>query len=101
MALANAGDGRHDLPGRAITALEGVLLKEGGLDWMKRFARTGKALDGRDRPAFDLHRQGEAGKDPLAINVHRARTALTLVASLLGTRQSEMLAQGIEQSDAG
>ena len=41
MAFADAGNGGHDLARRAVAALEGVMLKEGGLDRMK-FGAAGR-----------------------------------------------------------
>ena len=40
MAFADAGNGGHDLPRRAVAALEGVMFEEGGLDRME-FAAPG------------------------------------------------------------
>ena len=56
VALVDAGDAGHDLPGRAIAALEGVALDEGGLQRMELLA-LGQALDGRD--LAPLHEGGE------------------------------------------
>ena len=42
-------------------------------------------------------REGEAGVHAPAVNVHRARAALAVVAALLGARQVDGLAQGVEQ----
>src|SRR6266699_962089 len=48
MALRDARDARHDLPGCAIAALEGVTLDEGRLQGMKLLALR-QTFDGRDR----------------------------------------------------
>jgi hypothetical protein len=39
--------------------------------------------------------EGEAGIDPSAVDQNRAGTALTVVATLLGTGQIEVVAQGV------
>jgi hypothetical protein len=69
---------RTNLPGRAITALEAIVLDEGFLQGVKRSLGP-ETLDGRDRPAFVLHREGQAGEDSLAIDKHRAGAAGTLI----------------------
>ena len=55
----DAGDRRHDLAGRAIAALEGVVLDEGGLHRVQ-LAALGQALDGGDRAALDGGGQRQA-----------------------------------------
>ena len=49
-----------------------------------------------------LHRDGEqqAGVDPPAVQQHRARAALAVVATLLGAGQPGVLAQRVEQRGA-
>ena len=58
------------------------------------------ALDRRDGATLILDRERKAGNDALALDQHRAGTARSLVAALLGTGQSEMLAQQIEKRGA-
>ncbi len=58
----HAGDRRHDLPGRAVAALEGVVIDEGLLHRMQLAVAAGEAFDGGDLPAFDAHRQRQAGQ---------------------------------------
>ena len=100
MAFGDAGDGGHDLPGRAVAALEGVLLDEGAAacGCSAPFA-PGEALDGGDRLAHRC-RQGQAGEHAPAADVHRAGAALALVAALLGAGEAKVLAQGVEQGGA-
>jgi hypothetical protein len=56
MTLVYAGDASHDLPGRAIAALESVALDEGSLQRVKLLALR-QTLDGRD--LAPLHEGGE------------------------------------------
>jgi hypothetical protein len=58
------------------------------------------ALDGEHIGAVAAQRQGEARIDPSAVDMHRARAALTTVAAFFGAGQVETLAQKIEQRDA-
>src|SRR3954469_1172970 len=51
VALVDAGDAGHDLPGRAIAALEGIALDKRGLQRVELLP-VGEALDGRDLAGF-------------------------------------------------
>jgi hypothetical protein len=97
VTLANAGDRRHDLAGRAVAALEGVLFEEGGLHGMQRAIRPGKPLHGGDGAAVSLSGKRQAGQHALAVDMHGAGAALALVATLLGAGQVETITQGVEQ----
>ena len=90
---------RHDLPGRAIAALVGIAFHERRLHRMQ-FLRLTDALDRRDLIALVQGGEGETRKLAPAIDVHRARAALAVIASLLRTGQMQMLAQAIEQRRA-
>jgi hypothetical protein len=59
------------------------------------------ALDRGHRIAVVHHRQRQAAVDPPPVDQHGARAALAVVASLLRSRQLQMLAQCIEQGGAG
>jgi hypothetical protein len=99
VALGDAGNPGHDLPGRAVAALEGVALDEGGLQGMELLA-LGEALDGRDLAPVHEGGEREARLHALAIHQHRARAALAEAAALLRTREAQVLAQGVEQRGA-
>ena len=99
MALGDAGDAGHDLPGGAIAALEGVALDEGGLQRMELLA-LGEALDGRDLASLHKGGEREARFHALAVHQHRAGAALAEAAALLRAGQMQVLAQGIEQRGA-
>ena len=99
MALVDAGDAGHDLPGRAVAALEGVALDEGGLQRMKLLALR-QAFDGRDLAS--LHESGErkARFHALAVHQHRAGAALAEAAAFLRAGEMQVLAQSVEQRGA-
>ena len=99
MTLVDAGDAGHDLPGRAVAALEGVALDEGGLQRVQLFALR-QALDGRDLAPLDEGSEREARFHALAVHQHRAGAALAEAAALLRAREMQVLAQGVEQRGA-
>ena len=69
-------------PGRAIAALEGVSLDEGGLQGVELLA-LGQALDGRDLTSFHESGEREARFHALAVHQHRAGSALAESAAFL------------------
>ena len=64
---------------------------------MQGFGGCGEALYGLDRFTVGHDRQRQAGEDRFAVYVHRASTALPVIASLLRAGKPDVLAQGIEQ----
>src|SRR2546422_9944380 len=74
VALVDAGDAGHDLSGRAIAALEGVALDEGGLQGMELLS-LGEALDGRDLTTFDKCGERKARLHALAVHEDGAGAA--------------------------
>src|SRR6185437_12126067 len=82
MALAHAGNRRHDLPWRAVAALEGVLFDEGLLHRMQPVA-LGQALDRRDLMIPGGERQCEARHHAAAVDQDGAGATLPMVATLL------------------
>ena len=99
MALVDAGDAGHDLPGRAIAALEGVALDEGGLQRMKLIALR-QAFDGRDLAPLHERGEREARFHALAVHQHRAGAALAEAAAFLRAGEMQVLAQSVEQRGA-
>jgi hypothetical protein len=93
-------NGGTDLPGRAVTALEAVVLDEGPLQWMHVAVRR-EAFDRRDCMSFVLHRERQARQDALAtVHQHGARPARSLVATFLGAEEVQMFAQQVQQGHA-
>jgi hypothetical protein len=87
---------RHDLSGRAVSALEGIVLDERLLHRMED-AVLFQAFDRHDVVVFMHHRKSETRKHAAAVDVDRARTALAMIAALLGPEELKPLPQGIEQ----
>src|SRR5688572_7259091 len=75
MAFGDAGNAGHDLPRRAIAALESVALDEGGLQRMELLA-FGEPFDRRDLAPVDERSEREARFDALAIHQDGASAAL-------------------------
>ncbi len=92
-------DRGHDLSGSAIPALIGIRLDKGRLHRVQITGLT-NAFDRCD--LFTLMHRGEAktGIHAAAADVHRARAALTVIASLFRSGQVQMLAKTIEKSCA-
>ncbi len=92
--------GRHDLPRRAVAALERIPVDKRLLHRMQP-AILGNPLDRGDGPAACHHRQHQAGIDPLALQQHRAGAALAEVAATLGAGEMQPITQRVEQRGAG
>src|SRR4051794_33969430 len=73
----------HDLPWRAIAALERIMLNEGLLHRMQA-AVLRQSLNRGDRLALRHHRESEAGIDPPAVEQNRAGATLAKVAATFG-----------------
>ena len=78
-------DGRAELSRRAVAALERVVVDERLLQRVQLVAAR-QPFDRRDLRAVVRDRQREAGVHPPAVEQHRARAALAVVAALLGAR---------------
>jgi len=83
--FAQHPDRRTDLTGRAVAALETVVLDEGGLDGVEFSIRacSGETFDGCDFASVINYGEREARVDAPAVNEHRARAALAVIATLL------------------
>ena len=96
LRLGEHADGRADLAGSAVAALEAVALDEGGLQRVQR-ARRAQAFDRHDLVALVHDGERQARVDAPAVDQHGAGAALPVVAALLGAGQVQMLAQRVEQ----
>src|SRR4051794_9269943 len=96
-ALGDQACRRADLSRRAIAALERVMIDEGLLQRMQRALRR-QPFDGGHAGAVLHHGEGEAGNDPASVHQHRTRTALAVIAALLGAGEVEVIAQRVEQA---
>src|SRR5215475_7119951 len=101
LAVADACDSRHDLAGRAIPALECIMIDKGLLHGMKRGAGRSKTLDRRDALACRHHGQLETREYRFATDMQGTRTALPVITTLLGPREADVLAERVEQRRPG
>jgi hypothetical protein len=92
-------DRADDLSRRAEPALEAVVSDESGLDGME-FVAASDAFDREDFGAVTAERQSQTRIDPSSVDQDRTCAALAAVASLLGSRQVEMLTEQIEEGYA-
>src|SRR5262245_18190665 len=83
-------NGRADVTGRAIAALETVIFDKGSLQRVRLIG--GDALHGRNLSASILHGERVTRVDTLTINHHGARTARALIAALLCAIQPDVFA---------
>ena len=96
VAFLDAGDGGTNLAGRAIAALESIVLEKRRLHRMQLVA-VREPFDGRDLIAFVRDREAETGVHPAAVDQHSAGAALAVIATFLRAGQMQMFAQRIEQ----
>ena len=97
--LVEHADRGAQLPGRAIAALERVVLDERPLQRVQ-LAVLGESLDRDHLCAVVRDGERQAGVDAAAIEQHGAGAALAVVAALLGAGEPELLAQHVEQGTA-
>src|SRR4029077_13640540 len=90
-------DGRNAPAPSAEPALHGSCGEERLLDAVQR-ASSGDAFHGDDVVPVGLSGEGEARADEVAVEEHRARTALALLAGVLGAGEAELLAQREEKA---
>src|SRR5471032_1510894 len=95
LGLRSHADRRANLPGRAIAALEPVMIDERLLQRVQT-ASFGQSFDRGDLPTLMLHGQGKARQDTFAVDQHRAGAARALVAALLGAGEVEMISQQVQ-----
>ncbi len=88
--------GRHQKSRRAVAALRGAQIRERVLQGMQPAIR-GEALDRRHSPSVAVRAQHEAGQHRLVVEQHRAGTALTELAAVLGAAQVQIFTQDLEQ----
>jgi hypothetical protein len=98
--LAQHTDGRADLPRCTVAALEGVVFDKRSLQWVQILI-IGESLDRDDLGTLMRDGESEATVYPPAIKQNGTGTALPMVAAFLGTGESEMLAQRIQERRSG
>jgi hypothetical protein len=80
--LRKNGDGRTNLAGSAIPALQRITAYKSGLHWMKMITIR-QAFDGGNFITGMHHREREAAIDALPVDDDCTGAALPLIASLL------------------
>jgi hypothetical protein len=93
----HAGYRGQDLSGRAIAALERILVDESLLHRVQIARVAAKSFDGHDGAALGHHREGRTRQNTLAVGMYGARTALAMAAAFLGSGQANMITQSVEQ----
>jgi hypothetical protein len=94
--LREQPDRGADLAGRAVAALERIVLDERGLNRVQLLAFR-QAFDRRHLAANNCDREREARVRAAPIEEHGAGATLAVVAPLLGAGQVEHLAQRVEK----
>src|SRR5438132_7430569 len=89
-------DRRTDLAGGAVATLERVPLNKGGLQPMKSL-RSSEAFDSHDTVIVVHDRECQARVNATAVDQHRTRAALTVIATFLCAGETEMLVPRVEQ----
>src|SRR6266568_4468808 len=93
--LEKVGRG-HDEAGRAVTALQPVLVPEGLLDRVELIA-LGHAFNGREAAAVGLDGEHRAALDRLAVHVDRACAALAGVAADVRSGQAHDIPEVVHE----
>jgi len=74
-------------------------MQESGLHRVKHFAAA-EAFNGDDVLTFARRRQRQTGQDTLAVDDDGTRAACALIAPLLRARQTEHIAEDVQQGNA-
>src|SRR5512132_2314050 len=98
-ALSQQRGRAHQHPGRAVAALQRVMVAEGLLEPVQLLL-LGESLDGLDRGAVRLDRQEHAALDERPVEDDAAGTAVAGVAADVGPRQVEVVADQVHEQAA-
>ena len=99
VAFDEALDG-HDETGGAVPALLAIVFDEGGGNGVE-LAGGCDAFDGLDVAALGIDGEDGAAVHSFAVDNHGAGSAGAAVADALGSRDAGVIAEGVEQGDAG
>ena len=92
------GNRREEKPRRAGAALRGAVSEEGGAKLRDNGLIVAEAFDRFDRTPIRLPDGGQAGASRLAVDEHRAGSAIASVAADLDAGQVALLAQGMTEA---
>src|SRR5438105_7384981 len=90
----------HQHPGRAVAALERVVVGEGLLE-LRQLVLFGQALDGLDRGAVGLHREQHAALHERPVEDDAARAAVAGIAADVRAGQVEVVADQVDEQAPG
>lgn len=99
MPLVDASNRRHDLAGRAVSALESVVVDESLLHHMQ-LAITANPLDRGDFAAIHFRGECQARGHPEAVDMDGTGAALTMIATLFCSGEIQLLAQDVQKRRA-
>src|SRR5712672_1072404 len=88
---------RHDHPGRAEAALQGVMLVESRLHRMQGATARREAFDRRDRRAVGHDSENRAGFDGLSVDIDGAGATLRRVATDMGPGEAKIVPEQVHQ----
>ena len=95
VALQKVGR-RHDHPGRAVAALQAVVVPERFLQRVEHIA-VGHPLDGRDLGADGLDGENGAALDGLPVHMDGAGAAVGRVTADMRASEAELVAQQVHE----
>ena len=96
VVLLQEGVSGHQHAGRAVAALEAVLLEESVLQWMQ-FAVLFESFDGQDRASIGLDSECRARLDRFSIEHDCTRAAVTRITADVRAGQAQVFAQEVDQ----
>ena len=91
---------RHQDPGRAEAALQGVVTAERLLEHRKPAGLRRQSLDSAQPRAVRLHRERQAGPRRDAVDFDRAGAAYAVLAAHMGAGHAEPMAQEVGEQHA-
>ena len=83
------------MPGGAVAALEAIMLDKGRLHGVKIIWRT-QAFNGGDLGPLMHDCKRQAGIKPATIDQHGTGSALSVIATFLGTDQMQIFTQSVQ-----
>src|SRR6476661_10545916 len=98
--LLQVAGGRHQHAQRAVPAVESVVPVERILQRLQGPVRPGQRFDRRDLATVRLGGEERAGLHRLAVEVHRTRAAGRRVAPDVGSGESQLLSEEVDEERA-
>ena len=92
---------RHNLAGRAVSALKGIVIDESLLHRMQNPFIRSQTFDRGYAPITGTGCKGKTREYANTVKMNGARTALSMIAAFLRSGQADVFAQRIEQCSSG